>query len=67
MVELEGMFSNGVMGAGIAVNLYSKEDNALIWKGRTDEFGLCTFERPDKPYEVELDAGPGHQSREDGI
>lgn len=67
MIELEGMFSNGIMAAHITVALYAKEDGTLLWQGRTDEFGACIFERPNKPYEVELDGGPGHRARQDGI
>jgi len=66
-VELAGAFSDGTLAAGIPVKVYAKDDGRLLWQGRTDEFGLCLFQRPGGPYEVELDAGPGHRVREDGI
>jgi hypothetical protein len=66
-IELAGAFSDGTLAMGIPVKIYGKEGGALLWQGRTDEFGLCLFERPGEPYEVELDAGPGHRVREDGI
>lgn len=67
IVELEGMFSNGATAMKIPVKLYDKENGKVLWEDRTDEFGICTFTRPDVPYEVEMDAGPGHQARQDGI
>lgn len=66
-VELEGMFSNGAVPAKVTVRLYAKNDGRKLWEGKTDEFGACIFTRPQQPYVVELDAGPGHQARHDGI
>jgi len=66
-VELEGLFSNGQTAAGVTVRLYDKQAKRVIWQGKTDEFGSCVFNRPGIPYEVELDAGPGHQTRQEGI
>lgn len=66
-VELEGMFSNGSVPAKVIVRLLAKDDGRQLWEGRTDEFGVCVFTRPQQPYVVELDAGPGHQARHDGI
>jgi uncharacterized lipoprotein NlpE involved in copper resistance len=66
-IELEGMYSTGEMAMKTPVRLYDQKTGKLLWEGKTDEFGICTFTRPDAPYEVELDAGPGHQARENGI
>jgi len=66
-VELEGVFSTGAAAAGLKVRLYSRDNGAIIWEGTTDEFGTCVFERPASHYEVELDAGPGHKTRQVGI
>lgn len=66
-VEVEAMFSNGAVPARIPVRLVAKDGGKVLWEGRTDEFGQCVFKRPGKPYVVELDAGPGHQARRDGI
>ncbi|MUM77197.1 hypothetical protein GKC30_06080 [Pseudodesulfovibrio sp. F-1] len=67
MVELEGLFSNGALASRTTVKIYDKADGSLLWQGRTDDFGTCTFERPEVPYEVEVDAGPGHKARGAGI
>ena len=66
-VEVEGMYSTGTPAAKTTVRLLSKQDGRVLWEGRTDEFGSCVFERPDEPYDVEIDAGPGHQARQDGM
>jgi len=66
-VELEGMFSNGAVPARVTVKLLAKADGKVLWQGKTDEYGVCVFQRPQQPYAVELDAGPGHQARRDGI
>lgn len=67
LIELEGMYSTGEMAVKTPVKIYRTKDDTLLWQGETDELGTCTFDRPKEPYEVELDAGPGHQVREDGI
>ncbi|WP_291327541.1 hypothetical protein [Desulfovibrio sp. UCD-KL4C] len=66
-VELEGMYSTGEIASETPVKIYRAKDNKLIWQGKTDDLGSCIFTRPNEPYEVELDGGPGHQAREDGI
>ncbi|MFW5498807.1 MULTISPECIES: hypothetical protein [unclassified Maridesulfovibrio] len=66
-IEVEGMYSTGETAVKTPIKIYRTKDNTLLWQGETDELGTCTFARPTEPYEVELDAGPGHQVREDGI
>lgn len=66
-IELEAVFSNGQTPAGVTVRIYDKNTDTIIWQGKTDEFGTCLFERPDSSYDVELDAGPGHQTRQSGL
>ena len=66
-IELEGMYSTGEIASHTLVKVFNGENHALIWEGKTDDFGTCTFKRPSLPYEVELDAGPGHVAKEDGI
>jgi hypothetical protein len=66
-VELSGMYSTGEIAANTPVTLFGKEKGNVLWHGKTDEDGYCIFTRPAVPYEVELDAGAGHQCREDGI
>lgn len=66
-VDLAGMYSTGEAPVQTPVRLINTQDNSVIWQGKTDENGECTFNKPETPYEVELDAGPGHVAREDGI
>lgn len=66
-VELSGMYSTGEVPVRTSVRLINTENGNVIWQGDTDENGECTFNKPDIPYEVELDAGPGHVAREDGL
>lgn len=66
-VEIIGMYSTGEIAANTPIKLIEKESGKVLWEGRTDEDGYCTFTRPAVTYEVELDAGAGHQCREDGI
>ncbi|WP_421901371.1 hypothetical protein [Maridesulfovibrio sp.] len=66
-VDLAGMYSTGEAPVATPVRLINTLDNSVIWQGKTDENGECTFNKPTVPYEVELDAGPGHTAREDGI
>lgn len=66
-IELQGMYSTGQQAVQTPVKVYRAKDNKLIWQGETDDLGSCVFSRPDEPYEVELDGGPGHTVREDGI
>ena len=66
-VTVQGMFSTGATGAGIEVRLEDEKGRAL-WKGKTDDDGECTFEKPGVPYTIIMDfgPGPGHQAKEKG-
>ena len=66
-VTVQGMFSTGATGAGIEVRL-EDEKGKVLWKGKTDDDGECTFKKPGVPYTIILDfgPGPGHQAREEG-
>lgn len=66
-IELTGMYSTGEIAMNTPVTVTSKKNGTILWQGKTDDDGCCTFTRPTVPYEVELDAGAGHQCREDGI
>ncbi len=66
-IELEGMYSTGEVATKTPVRIYKQGTDTVLWTGETDEDGMCLFPRPKEPYEVELDAGPGHTTREDGI
>jgi hypothetical protein len=66
-VTVQGMFSTGATGAVIEVRLEDKKGKVL-WKGKTDDDGECTFKKPGVPYTIIMDfgPGPGHQAREKG-
>ena len=66
-VTVQGMFSTGAIGASVEVRLEDKKGK-LLWKGKTDEYGECTFRKPNVPYTIIMDfgPGPGHQAKEEG-
>jgi hypothetical protein len=66
-VTVQGMFSTGTIAASVEVRL-ENEKGKVLWKGKTDEYGECTFKKPDVPYTIIMDfgPGPGHQAREEG-
>jgi hypothetical protein len=66
-VTVQGMFSTGVVAAIVEVRL-ENEKGKVLWKGKTDDYGECIFKKPDVPYTIIMDfgPGPGHQAREKG-
>ena len=66
-VTVQGMFSTGAIAAMVEVRLEDKKGNVL-WKGKTDADGECTFKKQGVPYTIIMDfgPGPGHQAREEG-
>ncbi|MEA3508713.1 MAG: hypothetical protein U9R40_07330 [Synergistota bacterium] len=58
-ITCEGGFSDGSSAAGVAMQVKNTQGEVLI-EGVMDDFGTFTFERPDKPFIVIFDAGPGH-------
>ena len=61
----EGGFSNGSSGAGVKMKVVDKEGNT-IKEGRMNEDSEFIFDKPDRPYKVLFDAGPGHVVEVDG-
>lgn len=59
-VLVEGLYSTGTMAAHTPV-LVKDADGVVLWKGKTDADGQCEVPKPDVPYTIFLDAGPGHQ------
>ncbi|HMA66458.1 MAG TPA: hypothetical protein VKO20_01445 [Desulfosalsimonadaceae bacterium] len=59
-VICEGGFSDGSSAAGVAVRVVDKNGKVLI-KGKMDEFSEFVFDKPEGPYKVIFDAGPGHE------
>ena len=66
-VTVQGIFSTGAIAARVEVRL-EDEKGKVLWKGKTDADGECTFKKPDVPYTIIMDfgPGPGHQAREKG-
>ena len=66
-VTVQGMFSTGAIAAKVEVRL-EDEKGKVLWKGKTDDYGECTFKKPGVPYTIIMDfgPGPGHQAREEG-
>lgn len=58
-VTCEGGFSDGSSATGAKMTVRTPEGKVLV-EGVMDEFSEFTFEKPEGPYEVEFDAGPGH-------
>ena len=56
----EGGFSDGSSGAGVKMLVVEKEGRLIILKGKMNEDSEFTFKKPDVPYIVLYDAGPGH-------
>jgi hypothetical protein len=59
-VICEGGFSDGSSAAGIEIRVEDKDGKELK-SGKMDDFSEFEFQRPDVPYTVIFDAGPGHE------
>ncbi len=58
-VTCEGGFSDGSSAEGVKMTVKTLEGKVLV-EGAMDEFSEFTFEKPEVPFEIEFDAGPGH-------
>jgi hypothetical protein len=58
-ITCEGGFSDGSSGAGVLMKVVDKTGKVLV-EGKMDEYSEFTFKKPDTPYKVIFDAGPGH-------
>lgn len=58
-VTCEGGFSDGSSAAG--VNMYVKQGGKVVLKGAMNADSEFTFKKPKGDYQVEFDAGEGHQ------
>lgn len=59
-VTCEGGFSDGSSASGVRVFVRNAADETLV-RGKMNQDSEFTFAKPDTPYVVILDAGPGHQ------
>jgi len=58
-ITCEGGFSDGSSAAGVEMRVLDSSGKVLV-KDRMDEDSEFTCKRPDAPYKVQFDAGPGH-------
>ena len=58
-ITCEGGFSDESSGAGVLMRVVDKNGKVLL-EGKMDEDGEFTFTKPEVPYKVIFDAGPGH-------
>ena len=64
-ITCEGGFSDGSSASG--VNIYVKKgDGTVLIKGAMNADSEFTFKKPKEDYQVEFDAGEGHQVTIDG-
>jgi hypothetical protein len=66
-VTVQGMFSTGAIAVKTEVRI-ENEKGEVLWKGETDGDGELTFEKPNVPYTIIMDSGPGpgHHTKENG-
>lgn len=64
-VTCEGGFSDGSTTIGVGMYVEDSSGNVLL-KGKMDEDGKFTFDKPDGAYTVVFDAGDGHAIEIDG-
>jgi hypothetical protein len=64
-VTCEGGFSDGSSAAGSAMTVQD-ENGTVLKKGKMNEDSEFTFTKPEGPYKVVFDAGPGHAVEVDG-
>ncbi|ADK86183.1 conserved hypothetical protein [Desulfarculus baarsii DSM 2075] len=64
-VSAQGMYSTGVTAPATEVRL-EDDQGRVLFKGRTDDEGEITFDKPKGPYRIVMDGGPGHVATADG-
>lgn len=64
-VTIEAVYSTQEIPVFAEVRLEDAEEKVL-WKGKIDEDGLCTFKKPEVAYTIIVDAGPGHKAEVKG-
>lgn len=60
-ITIEAVYSTQEIPVWAEVRL-EDDKGKVLWKGRIDEDGLCTFQKPDVFYRIIVDAGPGHKA-----
>ena len=64
-ITCEGGFSDGSSAAGVEMRVLDAAGKVVI-KGKMDEDSEFTCKKPNGPYKVQFDAGPGHLVEIDG-
>jgi len=64
-ITCEGGFSDGSSAAGVVMTVKDKSGKVLT-KGKMNEDSEFNVKKPDGPYTVIFDAGPGHVVEVDG-
>jgi hypothetical protein len=64
-ITCEGGYSDGTAGAGVKMRVVDKSDKDLI-TGKMNEDSEFTVKKPNVPYTVIFDAGPGHACKVKG-
>ncbi|MDI6890300.1 MAG: hypothetical protein QMC83_05085 [Thermodesulfovibrionales bacterium] len=64
-ITCEGGFSDGSSAAGVNMSVVDKAGKVLV-KGKMDKNSEFTFKKPNVPYTVIFDAGPGHVVKVEG-
>jgi len=79
-ISLEGGFSDGSSGAGVTVLLVENKpyegelpegkelynEKLVLLRTKLDEYGELTLDKPEVPYLIVFDAGPGHVVEKEG-
>ncbi len=58
-IRCVGGFSGGVPAVGVTLDVIGYDQRTLV-AGKLDEQASFTFERPDAPFYILFDAGPGY-------
>ena len=58
-ITCEGGFSDGSSAAGVTISVVDASGKVLM-EGKMNEDSEFTCKKPDGPYKVQFDAGPGH-------
>ncbi len=64
-ITCEGGYSDGTAGAGVKMRVVDKSDKDLM-TGKMNEDSEFTVKKPNVPYTVIFDAGPGHACKVKG-
>ncbi len=64
-ITCEGGFSDGSSASGVEIRLLDS-DGKVLTEGKMNEDSEFTVAKPDCPYKVVFDSGPGHVVEVDG-